>query len=80
MTAILLLATLLAALATAFSLRPGSERVYWGFVVSILSLVILSFFGADINRWAFALPLVFTLAYAVTRLARKLARIARALI
>ena len=52
-------------------LKPGSERVYWIAVGTVVLMIALSYFGFDINGFIFAAPIIFALAYFTARLARR---------
>ena len=68
------LATGICAGVLAQNLPRGAERPYWIFVGVILLLLIISFFGADLSRLWFILPIVFVISYFCARLAQKILR------
>lgn len=68
------LATGICAGVLAQSLPRGAERPYWIFVGVILLLLIVSFFGADLSRLWFILPIVFVISYFFARFAQKILR------
>lgn len=68
------LATGICAGVLAQSMPRGAERPYWIFVGVILLLLVVSFFGADLSRLWFILPIVFVVSYFCARLAQKVLR------
>ena len=68
------LATGICAGVLAQSLPRGAERPYWIFVGVILLLLIVSFFGADLSRLWFILPVGVGVSYFCPRLAQKVLR------
>ena len=58
---------------TAQLMAPGSERVYWVAVAAIMLMILLSYFGIDIDGFVFIAPAIFALTYFAARLAKKFA-------
>lgn len=58
---------------TARTQPPGAEKVYWLFVLVIIALAVMAYFGIHANRFAFILPIVFVASYFLARLVQKLA-------
>ena len=56
------------------AMEPGSERVYWLAVGAVVLMILLSFFGLDINGFVFVAPAFFALTYFAARLIRKFTR------
>ena len=56
---------------TAQAMAPGSERIYWIAVSVIILMILLSYFGFDINGFIFVTPALFALTYFAARLVMK---------
>lgn len=55
----------------------GAEKIYWLFVLLVLALVVLSYFGTSLHRYWFILPIVAIVSYFVARLVQKIGRIGK---
>lgn len=58
---------------TARTQPPGAEKIYWLFVLVIIALAVMAFFGIHASRFAFILPIVFVASYFLARLVQKFA-------
>ncbi len=54
---------------------PGAEKIYWGFVLLIVVLAVLAYYGVSAHRYSFILPVVAVAGYFVARLVTKLRRL-----
>lgn len=67
-------ATGLGAGAIAQTMPRGAERPYWLFVLVVLILLGVSYFGAALGRLWFILPIVFVISYTAARIVLKFQR------